>query len=88
MDNNNKKRKNLTFGEKKKYVNGKIDTHMKLQRILLKNSKYQNHWFPVEELTDDQIIEIISQETIAEINDSEEEIAVISNTEALDSIEK
>jgi len=42
----------------------------------------------VEELTDDQIIEIISQETVAEINDSEEEIAVISNTEALDSIEK
>jgi len=42
----------------------------------------------VEELTDDQIIEVISQETVAEINDSEEEIAVISNTEALDSIEK
>ena len=42
----------------------------------------------MEELTDDQIIEIISQETVAEINDSEEEIAVISNTEALDSIEK
>ena len=61
---------------------------MKLQRILLKNSKYKNHWFPVEELTDDQIIEVISQETVAEINDSEEEIAVISNTEALDSIEK
>ena len=41
----------------------------------------------MEELTDDQIIEV-SQETVAEINDSEEEIAVISNTEALDSIEK
>ncbi len=39
----------------------------------------------------DQIIEVISQETVAEINDSEEEeeeIAVISNMEALDSIEK
>jgi len=46
---------------------------------------------PVEELTDDQFIEVISQETVAEINDSEEEeeeIAVISNMEALDSIEE
>ena len=46
---------------------------------------------PVEELTDDQIIEAISQEIVTEINDSEEEeeeVVVISNTEALDSIEK
>ncbi|CAH1760668.1 5045_t:CDS:1, partial [Entrophospora sp. SA101] len=47
---------------------------------------------PVEELTDDQIIEVISQEVVAEINnpeeEKEEETAVISNMEALDSIEK
>ncbi|CAJ0769169.1 19301_t:CDS:2, partial [Entrophospora sp. SA101] len=44
----------------------------------------------VEELTDDQIIEVISEETVAEINNPEEEyeeeIAVISNMEALEKI--
>lgn len=45
----------------------------------------------IEELTDDQIVEAVSQETLVETNDPEEEekeVAVISNMEALDSIEK
>ena len=45
----------------------------------------------MEKLTDDQIIEAVTEETVSESNNSEEEEeekSVISNREVLDSIEK
>lgn len=50
-----------------------------------------NDEIPVEELTDDQIIEAVIEEAVTESNSSEEEEEekpVISNRDAFDSIEK